>query len=795
MEFEVSIFGSNHCQREYEGGEEINHTCKKLTSQDTTEKPKLNTESSHEAFPKVEAAENMPPGRSHFICTIKPYFLSSGRVQLPAPFVRENDLRDRKCTVTITDEQRSWKFTLASSGSHTYIRGIWNLRANASLQLKGKKPNLDAKRVSSRREEAIVPASTSANANSQFVSIIKPYATGRTVFYLPSAFARSNGLMRHCKMILRDEKQRSWSVQLRQVGPRFGITRGWRQFREANGVQIGDTYKFELIDNGTIPIAYFHYFQDQSPVTNASFQPEEKKPNLDAKRVRARRKEANVPASTFANANHQFISTITPYAIRKPCFYLPSAFANSNGLVNRRCEMILRDEKQRSWSVQLGPMGHHIAITRGWRQFREANGVQIGDTYKFELIDNGTIPIAYFHFDLGSKQSSYSGLYDVLQKIPLGFLKYLKGHKDHIEHVVLRRTGKKWLVKVNGGRFEDGWAEFVEQYDLELGDILVFRHEGDMEFEVSIFDSTTHCEREYVHEEETDKKFDLEGEVLPFDIFNLISTFMMSDFFELISHMKKQNATSCHHNSVPNAEAAAKGLHLSHSHFICTMKSYYISKSFLRVPSPFARLNRLRNRRCTITVRDHEQRSWTFSLYSCGNVTHIGGGWRNFCVANCLKEGDRMMFEIVANGKKPMLMFREEPNPNILSSREAVPNVEVVNTEMPHFSCTMKSYVLSKRFLQVPNPFARLNGLSNRKCTIMIRDREQRSWKFSLYSCGRHTCIGGGWREFCVANCLKEGDRVRFEIVSNGEKPILKLRGKDSEKVNEAIGDGQEKEH
>ncbi|KAM3234088.1 putative B3 domain-containing protein REM15 [Capsicum annuum] len=129
--------------------------------------------------------------------------------------------------------------------------------SNASLQPEGKKPNLDAKRVSSRRKEANVLASTSANADSQFVTIIKPYAVIRALVYLPSAFARPNGLMRRCKMILRDEKQRSWSVQLGPVGPRFGITRGWRQFREANAVQVGDTYKFELIDNGTIPVAYF----------------------------------------------------------------------------------------------------------------------------------------------------------------------------------------------------------------------------------------------------------------------------------------------------------------------------------------------------------------------------------------------------------------------------------------------------------------------------------------------------------------------------------------------------------
>ncbi|XP_016563533.2 B3 domain-containing protein REM10-like [Capsicum annuum] len=105
--------------------------------------------------------------------------------------------------------------------------------------------------------------------------------------------------MRRTKMILRDEKGRSWSVQLGPVGPRFGITKGWRQFREANAVQVGDTYKFELIDNGTIPIAYFRFIK-QDLREKASFQPEEKK------------------SKSNANANRQFVSTIDPYSIRNP---------------------------------------------------------------------------------------------------------------------------------------------------------------------------------------------------------------------------------------------------------------------------------------------------------------------------------------------------------------------------------------------------------------------------------------------------------------------------------------------
>ncbi|XP_059315655.1 B3 domain-containing protein REM6-like [Lycium ferocissimum] len=102
-------------------------------------------------------------------------------------------------------------------------------------------------------------------------------------------------------------------------------------------------------------------------------------------------------------------------------------------------------------------------------------------------------------------------------KIPTGFLKYLKGH-SHIKRAVLRSDGKKWLVKLNGYRLEDGWKKFVEELNLQLGDLLIFRHEGDMEFEVSIFDSS-HLDREYGAEEartpgETSKKREFKGDVL-----------------------------------------------------------------------------------------------------------------------------------------------------------------------------------------------------------------------------------------------------------------------------------------
>nr|XP_016447975.1 PREDICTED: uncharacterized protein LOC107773041 isoform X2 [Nicotiana tabacum] len=86
------------------------------------------------------------------------------------------------------------------------------------------------------------------------------------------------------------------------------------------------------------------------------------------------------------------------------------------------------------------------------------------------------------------------------------------------------------------------------------------------------------------------------------------------------------------------------------------------------------------------------------------------------------------MFGIVANGEKPILKFhdlrenallrpegkktnsdtervstQEKPKSNVISSREAVPNVEAakdMHLGHPHFICSMKPYYLSKRFLR-----------------------------------------------------------------------------------------------
>ncbi|KAF3685402.1 putative xyloglucan glycosyltransferase 5-like [Capsicum annuum] len=209
----------------------------------------------------------------------------------------------------------------------------------------------------------------------------------------------------------------------------------------------------------------------------------------------------------------------------------------------------------------------------------------------------------------------------VLQKIPTGFLKYLKG-QDQIEHAVLRKGVKNWLVKVNCGRFEAGWAAFVEEHDLQLGDLLIFRHEGDMEFKVSIFDSS-HCNREYAEYLQEE-----EG----------------SDNVEEISKNFKLKDAGTHNPC-------------DQSHFECTVKPYCISNGYLRLPKEFAMENNLINKKRCLIIRDERQRSWNLRLATHNSRVHIFGGWSKFRIANDLKEGDYMMFEVIADGEKPIWKF------------------------------------------------------------------------------------------------------------------------------------------
>lgn len=75
---------------------------------------------------------------------------------------------------------------------------------------------------------------------------------------------------------------------------------------------------------------------------------------------------------------------------------LPPDFTISNGFKRKCRKIVLTDERERSWALDLrfNKSSDTFCITRGWRNFCEENGRKEGSLFKFKLImRNGETPL------------------------------------------------------------------------------------------------------------------------------------------------------------------------------------------------------------------------------------------------------------------------------------------------------------------------------------------------------------------------------------------------------------------
>ncbi|XP_070047900.1 putative B3 domain-containing protein REM15 isoform X7 [Nicotiana tomentosiformis] len=707
MEFEVMIFDSSHCNREYAEYLQEEEAAATHTFGEASKNFEFEDTNNYASIPSGDRLYQSSPSTS---CYLSHSRNTDDVIEIPSPGIK------------LSDEDSS--------------------RAEAATD----------KHV----------------GHSHFVCTIKPYCLTYGYMYLPQQFA--NGLSnKKCDLIIRDERQRLWNLKLSSdCNNRVRIGDGWRKFIVDNRLKEGDHIVFEVVTDEETSIWKFHVVTTaETPMRKfqgghgfeAWKQPLAEIPSPDdvieipSPCIKSSDEDfSHAEAATDKHVGHShFVCTIKPYCLTYGYLYLAQQFAN--GLSNKKCDLIIRDERQRLWNLKLSSdYKNRVRIGDGWCKFIADNRLKEGDRivfevvtdeetsiWKFHAVTNAETPMRKFQANATEKpepniMSSYKAFPDVeaAKDMPLSrpdhFISTVKLHhiskcRMHVPKLFARENGlsnRKCTIAIRdseqrslefrlysssaGSTFIGGeWRKFCAANFLKEGDRIMFEIFAKGEKPIlKFYDLRANAS---LHPEETKPNLDAER----------VST----------QEKPKSNIISSR-EAVPNVEAA-KDMHLGHPHFICTMKPYYLSKHFLRVPSPFARQHGLRDRKCTIMIRD-EQRSWTFTLYSCGTVTYIGGGWRDFCIANCLKEGDRVMFGIVANGEKPILKFhdlrenallrpegkktnsdtervstQEKPKSNVISSREAVPNVEAakdMHLGHPHFICTMKPYYLSKRFLR-----------------------------------------------------------------------------------------------
>ncbi|XP_077244494.1 B3 domain-containing protein REM5-like isoform X2 [Tasmannia lanceolata] len=267
--------------------------------------------------------------------------------------------------------------------------------------------------------------------------------------------------------------------------------------------------------------------------------------------------------------------------------------------------------------------------------------------------------------------------------IPIAFHKFLVGEKSDIA-VLNSRRGKSWRVKVKGGIdgvfFEDGWGDFVADHGLCSGEILVFRYQGNMVFDVTVFDKTA-CEKSY--EKKMEKQRERKDEkhvgasketkagptisepkvytrgsrevVLPTAMPSSPTDLLpQSDDSPSVLHSGGQKVgfegSSCYKPKAP--------------HFLSTIKSVNLTRCYMGIPEEFAGPHRESFQYMKqIILKDPEGRSFPVTISNrrkpSGFVsTFLCGGWRRFAIINKLEVGDACIFELTAEDVMEIRIFR-----------------------------------------------------------------------------------------------------------------------------------------
>ncbi|CAN6873252.1 unnamed protein product [Brassica oleracea] len=388
------------------------------------------------------------------------------------------------------------------------------------------------------------------------------------------------------------------------------------------------------------------------------------------KRKRVKKNPKPVPQASLHSSC--YVGSVSNSSLKHNKLYLGKEFVAANGL-NKGCsEIVLKNERGGRWTL---PLKHYKSINHtylgpGWTTFCQVNGIKAEDSFMFKLVRTGDKPVLCLcpeessHRDktplecledsddvnplssstcsgdksskskeskeesLGDKRASSSYSEDrfltltLTQKavkryqltIPVAFfLKHVQGRNDQIKIAKLTTdaSDNTWTVRMDGLKLTHGWEDFALAHDLRVGDMIVFRHEGELEFHVTALGPSC-CEIQYTS-----------------------------------SH-------NINHNQTNNIDASSLS---DHSRFVAKVSSSNLRLDRLYLPMSFARTNGLDKMSGEeIILLNEEGRSWSLKLKHDKSDMHtfIRPGWRRFCAGNGMSHGHYTL-KLVRNSGPPVI--------------------------------------------------------------------------------------------------------------------------------------------
>ncbi|XP_023641259.1 B3 domain-containing protein REM14 [Capsella rubella] len=276
--------------------------------------------------------------------------------------------------------------------------------------------------------------------------------------------------------------------------------------------------------------------------------------------------------------------------------------------------------------------------------------------------------------------------------IPMAFfLRHIQGTTNEGNGVVKLRSFVSditWQVKMDGRRLTQGWQKFATSHDLRVGDIVVFRHDGDLLFHVTCFGPSCYysdSERNQNTAEaksssddphscfvacvtESNLRKDILGEIILLNEHGIPWTLILSHKPDGEVYIRSGWRSFCITNrlrandfltlklvqtgTTPVLQLCPSSTASQYRFLTLTLKPYNFKKYKLCLPRTFVKTNGIEKaRKITLVNRYGIKRTTSLKPEDGYGRMRLGKEWREFCDVNGVNIGDSFELELIKEGE------------------------------------------------------------------------------------------------------------------------------------------------
>ncbi|XVF15647.1 hypothetical protein REPUB_Repub09cG0172500 [Reevesia pubescens] len=316
--------------------------------------------------------------------------------------------------------------------------------------------------LTAKEKAKTLQIATAFNSNNPFfLVVIKPSnISQKYIMCIPSNFARKyfkkkkgGGEATLCLL-----NGKSWLIKYYRTvfdeNPKAVLTSGWKKFAADNNLIVGDICLFELLkwSEITLKVAIHRVVDD----TNCDLS------------------QAPEATSRFDSNVQFFRRVVHPCHLTHGYVDVPFEFVKKH--FKPETQYLTLQVSDRFWSVRIlvYPSYRTAKLRAGWPKFARENSLKVGDVCVFELITSSVAKLNRIPTKFVRKYGSCLSISSVILIVPSGAT----------WHVGLTKSDD------NGVWLQHGWQEYAEHYSLKHGHLLVFKYEGNCNFQVLIFDKS-----------------------------------------------------------------------------------------------------------------------------------------------------------------------------------------------------------------------------------------------------------------------------------------------------------------